>query len=156
MCVCVHALRAFKIYSVSNSIVTCSHPAVCYIPRTYSFYNWKFVVFDQHLLIFSHPVAAGNHHSTVSEFNFLRFHVDVIYSICLSLISFTYQCPQDPSTLSQMAEFLLSLDWTPFHWIYIHHGFFMHYSINGHFGCFYPLALVNGISLRSHYHLFQM
>ena len=53
-------------------IVKRSHHVVNYIPRTYLFYNWKFVAFDLFRLNHHLPTVSGNQQSVlcISEFAF--------------------------------------------------------------------------------------
>ena len=61
--------------------------AIHQVPGIYSFCNWKFVLFDQHLPISRisnpwHPSVC----SLFCMFDFFRFHIEArIYNICLFL-----------------------------------------------------------------------
>ena len=51
---------------MQHSIINNNKKSLCWPlgPRTYSSYNWKFVSFDQNLLL-PLPPAPSNHHSTL-------------------------------------------------------------------------------------------
>ena len=67
-------LRLAKRYN--TVLLTVINTLYIRFPRTYSFYNWKFISFDQHAPIPS-PPSPGNHCSSLSfyEFGFFGFHI---------------------------------------------------------------------------------
>ena len=77
---------------------------------------------------------------------FSRFHIYVlIYDICLFLSDLLHSVWQSlgPSMSLRMTQFLPFYGWVIFHCIYIYHILFIHFSVDGHSGCFHVLPIVN-------------
>ena len=75
----------------------------------------------------------------------------LVYSICFFLSDLLHSVWQTlgPSISLQMIQLhsFLWLSNIPLY-IYIHHIFLIHSSVNGHLGCFHTLAIVNSVFLR--------
>ena len=83
---CVSVVRTSTL-KLSNTVLLMAVTILCYVPRTYSSYNWKLVFFDHHLYIYLHTQPLI---TTILLFDFLRVYIYVrSYNICLSLIYFT-------------------------------------------------------------------
>ena len=55
--------------------------------------------------------------------------------------------------LLQMTLFHSCYSWVIFHCVYVHHIFFIHFSVNGYLGCFHVLAIENSATMNIGMHV---
>ena len=122
-----------------------------YMPRTYSSYNWKHVLFEQPLPISQLAFLETTilYYTTIllsfSEFNlyFFRFHTQMIlYSICLSLSGLLHYFIMPSNFICIVAKVRISFFFLVaelYSTVYMYYIFFhpiFHSSISRHLDCF--------------------
>ena len=111
------------------SIVTYSHHAIHYVPRTYLFYNWEFVRFDHF-----HPFCPSPQLPTLEISNLSPISVNIYKGVCC-VVLFCW--------LLLMRSYSICLCLT-----YSTLALFIHSSINGYLSCFHILVIVKNAAMN--------
>lgn len=91
---------------------------------------------------FNSPTPQNPPLVTTNMISFSRIFLKILHIREIKQLSF----PIWHTLLSKMLSSSINISfysWLIFHCIHIYHKFFIHFFINGHFGCFHVLSIVN-------------